>query len=248
VLDRDANPETDTPGFFGSNNMNNNDNGPQFFKPPHLRNQYQKIGMFGFPLVPNVNPGDNDFQGEQVRGFGFLHDGSIDTAFRFINVLSFNLRLPENPGGMPLTPEGMEMRRALEAFVLAFDSNLAPIVGQQITLTHANAAVAGPRIDLLMARADEGECDLVAKSRILVHEVGFLYVGGGLFKVSRAGFPLIPDGVVRSLAARPGREVTYTCAPPGSGERVGLDRDEDGALDGDELHAGSDPADPTSVP
>jgi hypothetical protein len=227
--------------------MNNNDNGPQFFKPPHLRNQYQKIGMFGLKQVPAINAGDNDFMGDQVRGFGFLHDGSIDTAFRFINVLSFN-QIPANPFGMPLSPEGTEMRRGLEAFVLAFDSNMAPIVGQQATLTHSNLAVAGPRIDLLKARADVGECDLVAKSRLLFHEIGFLYVGGGLFKIARAAFPLIPDPVVRALAVVLGQEVTYTCAPPGSGHRIGLDRDEDGALDGDELHAGSDPADPGSVP
>ena len=29
--------------------------------------------------------------------------------------------------------------------MLAFDSNLAPIVGQQVTLTSTNAAAAGPR-------------------------------------------------------------------------------------------------------
>ncbi len=43
---------------------------------------------------------------------------------------------PGNEGGFPLTPEGILQRRAVEAFLLAFDSNLAPIVGQQITLTH----------------------------------------------------------------------------------------------------------------
>jgi hypothetical protein len=36
--------------------------------------------------------------------------------------------------------------------------------------------------------------------------------------------------------------------PPGSGRRIGIDRDLDGALDGDERAAGSDPADPTSTP
>jgi hypothetical protein len=40
--------------------------------------------------------------------------------------------------------------------------------------------------------------------------------------------------------------VTYTCTPPGSGERLGIDRDGDGALDGDEEDAGTDPADPNS--
>ncbi|WP_437765631.1 hypothetical protein WME77_00730 [Sorangium sp. So ce764] len=47
--------------------------------------------------------------------------------------------------------------RDLEAFVLAFDSDLAPIVGQQATLTRNNAAAVGPRVDLLMSRAGAGE-------------------------------------------------------------------------------------------
>src|SRR5690606_24610929 len=42
--------------------------------------------------------------------------------------------------------------------------------------------------------------------------------------------------------------LTYTCMPPGSGARAGIDRDEDGYLDRDELDAGSDPADPNSIP
>ena len=40
---------------------------------------------------------------------------------------------------------------------------------------------------------------------------------------------------------------TYACTPPGSGVRVGLDRDQDGVLDGDEKDAGSDPANADST-
>jgi len=36
--------------------------------------------------------------------------------------------------------------------------------------------------------------------------------------------------------------------PPGSGIRIGIDRDLDGFYDRDELDAGSDPADPASRP
>jgi hypothetical protein len=36
--------------------------------------------------------------------------------------------------------------------------------------------------------------------------------------------------------------------PPGSGQRAGIDRDEDGYLDRDEIDADSDPADPASTP
>jgi len=31
-----------------------------------------------------------------------------------------------------------------------------------------------------------------------------------------------------------GSELTYTCVPPGAGRRIGIDRDLDGVLDGDE--------------
>ena len=44
-------------------------------------------------------------------------------------------------------------RRDVEQFMLAFDTDLAPIVGQQVTLTNVNATTVGPRIDLLIQRA-----------------------------------------------------------------------------------------------
>jgi hypothetical protein len=118
----------------------------------------------------------------------------------------------------------------MEQFLLAFDSNLAPIVGQQITLTKHNAAEVGPRIDLLIARAEEDECDLVAKNR----QGDFLYVGNGKFRFSRKGIPKTPDPLLRATAHLPGGEITYTCVPPGSGGRIGLDRDSDGILDGND--------------
>jgi hypothetical protein len=42
--------------------------------------------------------------------------------------------------------------------------------------------------------------------------------------------------------------VTFTCVAPGDGRRSAIDRDLDGYLDGDEILAGSDPADSKSVP
>jgi hypothetical protein len=42
--------------------------------------------------------------------------------------------------------------------------------------------------------------------------------------------------------------VTFTCVPPGSGFRIGIDRNADGYADGDELAAGSDPASADSAP
>jgi hypothetical protein len=153
-----------------------------------------------------------------------------------------------NPGGIPFGPEGDPIRRQLEQFVLAFDSNLAPIVGQQTTLTATDAAVSGPRIDLLIARANVGECELVAKAAINEVESGFLYSGAGVFSTNRAATPPISDAALRAIASVDGQQVTYTCVPPGSGTRIAIDRDGDGYLDGDELDAGTDPADPNSYP
>jgi DNA-binding beta-propeller fold protein YncE len=243
-LDPNANPGTAAPGFFGTAGVSSFAFNPQLFKVPHLRNVYQKIGMFGNPENPGFLPTDTSFQGDQVRGFGLLHDGTLDTVFRFMHGLSFSEQF-NGPGknGFPDGPEGEIQRRQVEAFILAFPTNLAPVVGQQVTLGTSGSAEVSSRVDLLRQRAEAGECELVAKARILDDEAGFLYVGSGLFARDRKGQPPITDAMLRSLAP-----VTYTCVPPGSGERIGVDRDGDGAWDGDERQAQTDPADPDSGP
>ena len=269
MLDPNGNAEyrRGPPGFFGTDGRWSFENETQFFKIPHLRNMYQKVGMFGMPAAPFIVPGDNDFMGDQIRGFGFLHDGAVDTLFRFHSAAVFAFRPPGalgpsdpgNPGGFfvlppshplapALNPIGVLMRRAFEEFMLAFDSNMAPIVGQQITLTPANSAVASPRIDLLISRAEAGECDLVAKGSLGAGDAGYLYVGGGAFVRDRAAASRLSDAELRERGTRRGAEITYTCTPPGSGIRIGLDRDLDGAYDGDEMAAGTDPADRWSHP
>jgi len=55
------------------------------------------------------------------------------------------------------------------------------------------------------------------------------------------------DAALRALALTPGQELTYTCVPPGSGDRAGIDRDEDGVFDLDEVAASTDPGNPGSV-
>jgi hypothetical protein len=119
----------------------------------------------------------------------------------------------------------------VEQFLLAFDTDLAPIVGQQITLTSANSATAGPRIDLLIARAGTPfiskslngmvtECDLVAQVAIGGRVMGYLYnPAAGNFVPDNGSAP-ISDASLRALAATPGQEITYTAATPGSGPRL----------------------------
>jgi len=102
VLNSHANEgQTAAPGFFGTDGRYTFDLEAQGVKTPHLRNQYQKVGMFGMAANPFF-PGDSSFQGDQVRGFGFNHDGSIPTVFQFVSatsdLLGFN-QSPATPGG-----------------------------------------------------------------------------------------------------------------------------------------------------
>jgi len=221
-------------GQFGTDGQMTFENEPQDMKVAHLRNAYQKVGMFGLPRIPFLGSNDPVHTGDQVRGFGYLHDGSIDTVRRFLTATVFDTTATEESN--------------LEQFIFAFDSNLFPVAGQQITLTSTNAGVAGPRIDLLIQRAAASECDLVVKAVIAGEQRGSVRLANGTFRSDRATETPLSDAQTRALAATAGQEITYTCVPPGSGTRIGIDRDEDGFYDRDELDEGTDPADPNSFP
>jgi hypothetical protein len=117
------------------------------------------------------------------------------------------------------------------------------VVGQQVTLTSTNAAVANPRIDLLKQRAGTpfsslflgagtNECDLVVKGTIGGVAKGWEYEpAAGTFRPDD-GSANVSDTALRSLATTAGQELTFTCATPGAGLRAGIDRDRDTVLDG----------------
>jgi YVTN family beta-propeller protein len=215
-------------GFFGTGGRSSFEGITQIVKIPHLRNMYTKVGMFGVPKVAFFKTNNRtSFQGDQIRGFGFVNDGVIDTVERFLTAAVF---APQLTSGFPLiNPTGT--RRDVEQFLLAFDTDLAPIVGQQVTLTNVNATTAGPRIDLMIQRAKAQfvskelggvvkECDLVAHVAMGGRVKGFFFdPGANNFMPDDGGAP-VSDSALRALAATPGQEVTYTCAPPGSGGRL----------------------------
>jgi DNA-binding beta-propeller fold protein YncE/mono/diheme cytochrome c family protein len=210
-------------GFFGGDGKASFEGESQHFKIPHLRNMYAKVGMFGMPAVPFVAAGDNAPTGDQIRGFGFMHDGAMDTLLRFFRATVFNF------------PGGDAARRNVEQFMFAMDSNLKPIVGQQQTLTSSNAGDVAERLDLLVARAAAGDCELVVKGVIGGVRQGWLRQSNGLFRRDQAGAPDVSEATLRALATTAGQELTYLCVPPGTGQRAGLDRDEDSVLDGSDI-------------
>ena len=221
VLDRSK-------GFFGTSGGSTFENETMEFKVAHLRNAYQKVGRFGTPQTDFFPDADDSFMGEQIRGTGFLHDGSVDTVDTFL-------------GAQVFTTLNATEQRNLEAFIMEFDSDLAPIVGQQTTVTSASQSDTLNRVNLLIQRADTTyfsnailgdvkECDLIAKGVVDGLQRGWVYVGNNDFQSDSEGEALWSKNQLLAAADQPGQAITFTCVPPGSGERMGIDRDEDTVL------------------
>ncbi|MFM7736733.1 MAG: hypothetical protein ACKPBU_12225, partial [Alphaproteobacteria bacterium] len=219
-------------GLFGTHGDLAIQGGPQLLKIPHLRNLHQKVGMFGRAST-SVHPSDGQDAGPQVRGFGFGHDGSIDTLDRFLGANFFLVSESE--------------RSDLADFLLAYDSDLAPVVGQQVTIHPGSSTRDDDRLDLLVSRAGAGDCELTARLVLVGESRGFLLEADG-FRGDRTSDRAVGLDEARSTARLAGQETTFTCHPVGSGRRASIDRDGDGHLDHDEIDAGSDPASAASVP
>ncbi|MBT8132429.1 MAG: thrombospondin type 3 repeat-containing protein [Gammaproteobacteria bacterium] len=130
--------------------------------------------------------------------------------------------------------------------MLAFDSDLAPIVGQQITLDSNSDAATDARVDLLLERADEifvsqilggvvTEADIVVKGTVNGEQRGWQRLANGDYRSDRAAEADLTESNLRALAATPGQALTFSAVVPGDGYRIGIDRDADGALDGDDV-------------
>ena len=195
---------------------------PQDLKVPQLRNEYKKTGF-------NSEPGSVN-----RRGFGFTHDGAQDDLFDFLHFPRFSF-----------TDD--DQRRDMEAYLLSFDTGTAPAVGYQLTFdgTNIGDVTTISRMDTLEAQATVGNCDLIAKGRVDGVSRGWEFVAGN-WNPDRTGEPVLSSADLRALGGL-GSELTVSGVPPGSGHRMGVDRDRDGYLDGDELAAGADPGNPLST-
>ncbi len=249
-------------GFFGTDGKVGSGGEILILKVPHFRNLYQKLGMFGLPDREGFLPSFTArHQGDQIRGFGFLHDGATDTLFNFLSGGVFDdgyKTCAQTRGGVPLWSgcdfnDGQNVgipndsvRKGLVDFMLEFDSDLAPIVGQQITLSQTSSEDMKARVVLLEGRAatpfsskilggDVTECDLVVRGRVGGEKRGYLFDRHrNLYISDRSAEPPLTVAQMSVLSEVDQNYLTFTCVPPGSGVRMGLDRDLDGVLNRDQ--------------
>lgn len=204
-----------------------------------LRNLYEKVGM--------------DFtQTSNIAGFGFSHDGSVDSIARFITEPVFTLQSNQEVADMVafmLAFSGSDLPKGTATTVLeppgpdSKDTHAA--VGRQVTLTTASPTPAqASTLSTFLALADSGKVGLVVKGNQGGIARGATYMGGGMFQTDRA-LETVAASLLQTLAVA-GSELTYTVVPKGSEVRIGIDRDLDGALDRDELDRGTRPDDATS--
>ncbi len=212
-------------------------------KVPQLRNMHEKTGFNATQLL-------------NTAGFGYLHDGSIDSVERFIAEPVFQVTSDQEVAN-------------LTAFMLAFSGSDLPTgsttnvleppgtaskdspasVGKQTTLL--SLAGAPPAQIALLASMEQlalnGKVGLIAKSRQAGIARGYRYMPPSNTWQSDRAAQTHTDAAFRALASS-GSEITFTVVQLGTETRLGIDRDLDGAFDRDELDAGTDPADPMSHP
>ena len=196
-------------------------------KTPHLRNLYDKVGRF------NVG-------GPQVSGFGFLHDGTVESVVGFLRFDVFFFP------GKTETDKDL-IRRQLHHYLMAFDTGMAPLVGRQLTVNGELSGGDREMLDLMTTRAAAGDCDVIARAWEGKVQRGWLLRNREFSSDRGADVPLTL-GELLARYRRDAAAMTFTCVPPGDGRRSAIDRDLDGYLDGDEIFAGSDPANSRSVP
>ena len=214
------------------------------FKVPQLRSLYDKRGYEGPAL--------------RSRGFSSFHDGG-NSVTHFLEAFG---------GGLVEGMTSIQDVADVAAFLFCFTGSDLPVgsmdnateppgpaskdahaaVGKQVTITQANKD--GPnliaRLDEMMAEADQERVGIVVKGLRDQAPRGYSYFLNGVLQSDIAG-ELTTMEALRTATVI-GDEITVTVVPFGTQIRIGIDRDEDGFYDGDELLACSDPADPLSIP
>lgn len=177
--------------------------------PPRWQNFYRRIGLwFKDPKA-------------STAGFGFQQDGTFDSTHngsRTDDMMAFMMAFN---GSFPYSPPG------LNATNTAVDAHAA--VGRQVVLTPADDG--GATLTTLIAEADRGAIGLVVSACDRNERRGFAYRGRGLLQTDRSGETISMDALREQAAA--GTPVVVTAVRNGTQDRIGIDENLDGVLDGD---------------
>jgi YVTN family beta-propeller protein len=184
----------------------------QDFKVPQLRAIYQKMH---FSNVPGTNT---------VGGFGIVHDGTDPSLQVFLSRPVFvNIR------------NDTVIKNDLAAFVQSFDTGTAPAVGYSRTaiVGNVNSGSISNDWSLLEGQANAGNIDFIVKGTVDGLRRGLLYQPiTGTYKPDTTNLVSFTRAQLKAKILS-GDTLTLMGVPPGSGQRMAIDRDLDGILDGD---------------
>ncbi|MFO0982452.1 MAG: hypothetical protein U1E76_12080 [Planctomycetota bacterium] len=184
---------------------------------------------------------EKDFR--DLAGFGLLHDGAVDGVRGFMDFVKPDSGLPVFPN---FTDEDKDQ---IATFVKHWDSGLSPLVGVQFTLDQQSVANADAFLTLAEAQAmgQGASIDLILHG-FRIDQNGAVLARGGWWRDDAGrgkwGYQIdtgdLVDRATLLLVASLGiATFTFTCVPPGLGERLGVDRDEDGVFDAIERSLGT---------
>jgi YVTN family beta-propeller protein len=185
---------------------------PQAFKTPQLRNIYQKLSFNNAPGAATID------------GYGLLHDGSKAGSFEFLSDPVFGS-----------FSTNTEIQTQLNAYMLCFDTGMAPAVGFTITVTPANVSNSGVTgaWATLESQATAKNIDLIVKGTIQGRVHGLLYVPAtNNYVTDTTGLGAFTHAQLVSFILA-GDTLSPMGVPPGTGLRMGIEREANGVLDGD---------------
>jgi hypothetical protein len=186
----------------------------QDIKVPHLRNVYQKLNL-------THTPGS-----QSIGGFGIVHDGTLPSLFDFLSLPVFRA-----------FSTNTTIKNNIEAFVLCLDTGMAPAVGygRTITLANVNQPAVTADWNLLESQAAAvTNIDLVVKGTIDGKFRGLLYQPAlNQYRLDSTNSPPLTRAQLRTKILD-GDVITLLGVPPGTGNRIGINRDADLLLDADE--------------
>jgi hypothetical protein len=202
-------PVSSERNVYGTTGLTTNVIGGRPFKIPTHRNTYERVGMFGRAATRFI-PWGGQHMGPQIRGYGYTHDGGADTVIRFASYPVFQYEDP------------VRQRRQVEQYLFAFEADLKPIVGQQITLNADVSQRVIGRIGLLADRAVAGDAELIVTGIVDGQHRQYLLNKDGKFVSTIPGAEPAAGDLLLDISVKPGNTLTFTAVPPGTGDRIAL--------------------------